>query len=61
MYLLRQLQAVVPILRCGMEVVPLVEDTGEANIRFTGNRLRWITDQVQDAPVALGRQSELVV
>jgi hypothetical protein len=61
LYLLRQLEALLSILLCGMEVIPLVEDTGEAKVRFTGKPLRRITDQLQDASVALGRQSELVV
>ena len=45
----------------GIQVVPLVADTGQAKMRFAGNRLRRITCQLQGAPVGLGRQRELVV
>ena len=31
-------------------------DTGQAKMRFAGNRQRRITCQLQDAPVGLGRQ-----
>ncbi len=43
-----------------IQVIPLVADTGQAKICFAGSRPRRITCQLQDAPVALGRQRELV-
>ena len=49
------------MLLSGLQVVPLVVDTGQAKMRFAGNRLRRITGQLQDALVGLGRQRELVV
>src|SRR5450755_1415990 len=42
-HLSRQLKAVLPVLLSGIQVVPLVVDTGQAKIRFTGHRLRRIT------------------
>ena len=59
-HLHRQLEALLPVLFGGIQVIPLVADTGQAKIRFAGSRPRRITCQVQDAPVALGRQRELV-
>ena len=60
-HLPRQLEALLPVLLGGLQVVPLVGDTGQAKMRFAGNRLRRITCQLQDAPVGLGRQRQLVV
>ena len=59
-YLPRQLEALLPVLLGGIQVVPFVEDTGQAKMRFAGNRQRLITCQLQDAPVGLGRQRQLV-
>ena len=45
----------------GIQVVPFVEDTGQAKMRFADNLKRLITRQLQDAPVGLGRLIELVI
>jgi hypothetical protein len=59
-YLPRQLDALLPVLLSGIQVIPFVEYTGQAKMRFAGARLQLITDQLQDAPVGLGCQIELV-
>ena len=56
----RQLKALLPVLLGGIQVVPFVADAGQAKIRFAGIRRRLITNQLQDTPVGLGRQIELV-
>ena len=57
----RQVEALLPVLLGGLQVVPFVEHTGQAKMRFADNLQRLITCQLQDAPVGLGRQVELVV
>jgi hypothetical protein len=59
-HLPRQLDALLPVLLGGIQVIPFVEYPGQAKTRFAGNRLRLISKQLQAAPVALGRQKELV-
>ena len=60
-HLSRQLEALLPMLLGGIQIIPLVSYTGQAKMRFAGNRLRRITCQSQDAPVGLSRQRRLVV
>ena len=49
------------MLLSGIEIVPLVENTGQANMCFADNLLRLFTCPMQDAPVGLVRLIELVV
>src|SRR5207248_5383117 len=52
----RQLDALLPVLLSGIQVVPLVVYTGETKMRFASNPLRRITCQKEGSPVGLGRQ-----
>src|SRR5258708_27359635 len=56
----RQVEALSPVLLSSLQVVPFVEYTGQAKMRFVDNLKRLITCQLQDAPVGLGGQRELV-
>ena len=56
----RQLQALLPVLLGGIQVVPFVEDAGQAKIRAVVNRPRLITEQLQGTPIGFGRRIELV-
>src|SRR3989440_8779241 len=49
------------MLRSLIQVVPFVEDTGQAKMRFVDNLKRLIPCNLQDALVGLGRRIELVV
>src|SRR2546428_4678111 len=60
-YLPRQLGTLLSVLPGGLQVIPFVEYTGQAKMRFASHQLRRITGQLQAAPVALGRQIQLVV
>src|SRR5205807_1673435 len=60
-YLPRQLGTLLSVLRGFLQVIPFVEDTGQAKMRFASHPLRRITGQLQAALVALGRQRQLVV
>jgi hypothetical protein len=42
-YLSRQLDALLPMLFGGIQIIPLVGYAGQAKIRFAGNRQRRIT------------------
>src|SRR5215212_2134594 len=55
------MEALSPVLLGGLQVVPLVEYTGQAKMHFADD-LEWlITRQLQDAPVGLRRRVELVI
>ena len=56
----RQLQALLPVLLSGIQIVPFVADAGQAKILFAGIRRSLITKQLQGAPVGLGRLIKLV-
>src|SRR5437588_511373 len=60
-YLPRQLGTLLCVLFGGIQVIPLVVYTGQAKMRFASHPLWRITSQLQAAPVALGRQIQLVV
>ncbi len=55
------MDALLPVLLGGLQVVPCVAETGQTKMRFDCGRLRQIACQVQDAPVGLGCQSKLGV
>ena len=45
----------------GLQVVPFEGDTGQSEMRLRSKPLRWITHQLQHAPVGVGRERQLVV
>ena len=51
----RQLEALLPVLLGGLQVVPFVEYAGQTKMRFAFKRLRMITCQLQATPKGLGR------
>ena len=55
------MDALLPVLLGGLQVVPFVAEAGQAQMRFAGRRLRQIACQVQDALVGLDCQIQLVV
>ncbi len=59
--LTRQLEALLAVLSGGIQIVPFVEDTCQAEMRFMDNLLRLITCPLQDAPIGLDRRIKLVV
>src|SRR5207302_11268892 len=58
---LRQFGTLLSVLPGGHQVIPFVEYTGQAKMRFASHPLRRITGKLQAAPVALCRQIQLVV
>jgi len=56
-----QVDALLAVLLSGSHVVPFIENAGQTKIGFTGNRTWWLTDQLQDAPVALDRLMEPII
>src|ERR1051326_4387430 len=56
----RQVEALSPMLLCGLQIIPFIEHPGQPEMRFVDNLQRLITGQLQDAPVRLSRQRELV-
>src|SRR5262249_48870535 len=56
----RQVEALSPMLLGDLKVVPFIEYTGQANMRFVDHRLRHITCQLQDALVGRSRPMELI-
>ncbi len=55
-YLPCELGTLLRVLRGFLQVIPFVEDTSQAEMRFASHPLRRITGQLQAAPVGLGRQ-----
>ena len=55
------MQALAPVLLRSLQVVPFVQDAGQAQMRFVDNLKRLITRPLQHTSVGLGRQIELVV
>ena len=45
----------------GLQVVPFEGDTGQSEMRLRRKPLPWITHQLPDAPVGVGRERQLVV
>ena len=56
----RQVEALSPMLLGGLQVVPLIEYTGQAKMCFVDHRPRHITCQLQDAMVGRSRPMELI-
>ena len=56
----RQLQALLPVLLSGLQVVPFVEYAGQTKMRFVFKRLRMITCQLQATPKGLGRLIKVI-
>ena len=54
----RQVEALPPVLLGGIQVVPFIVDTGQAQMCFVDNLKRLISCQLQDAPVGFGRQTK---
>ena len=57
----RQFDALPPVLLRGLQVVPLVAYAGQAEKLFAAPIRRFLTEQLQGAPVAFGRLIKLVV
>ena len=60
-YLSCQPDALLPVLSGGVEVVPLVVHTGQAQVGFADERKRQTACQLNRVPERLDRQTELVV
>ena len=57
----REVESLLPVLLGLIQFVPFIEDTSQANMRFVDNLIRLLARQLQDAPVGLGCQRELIV
>src|SRR5687767_2991537 len=60
-HMLCQLVALSPLFFCLIQVIPFVVDTCQTQKCFTGHPLWWIARQIDDTPVGLGCQWQLVV
>src|SRR5205823_867228 len=52
--LLRQMETLSPVRESCLQVIPFVEDTCQAKIRFADNLKRLVTCQLEDALIGLG-------
>ena len=59
--LLCQLETLLPVLSGGVEVVPLVVHTGQAQVGFADEGKRQTGCQLDGVPIGLDRQAELVI
>ena len=57
---LRQLAAARGVRLGRIQVIPFIEDPRQAQVCFTGHRVRWIGQLLQDVTVGLGGRMKLV-